>query len=307
MDKLQRCKFQMHWLNKQVSATGSDDNHEAFLAEVSRGKSIENIFMYLRKHDEKQVLRSVDPKSKRSPLHIACKHGYMHLIELFLNKGADVEARDKLLKTPLHYACENGHALVVKTLMENRADPFEKDNCGRTALHYAIYSGQTDVLAILTMSNEGIVHIKDHAGRTPLHHAVFMESNQILLISKLISHGADVNAVDNDRRTPLHHAAEAGKPRVIPILVQNSALTAVKDKFGKTPLELAANNHIKELIIAYCAPQYQPSEEKIMESLGKKDMKVNKKGQMQFPVTYDPPLETINRETGTLKKKKKVV
>ena len=80
----------------------------------------------------------------------------------------------------------------------------------------------------------------------------------------MISHGADVNAVDNDRRTPLHHAAEAGKPRVIPILVQNNALTAVKDKFGKTPLEMAANNHIKELIIAYCAPQYQQSEEQIM-------------------------------------------
>ena len=218
-----------------------------------------------------------------------------------------MEARDKLLKTPLHYACENGHALIVKTLMENRADPFEKDNCGRTALHYAVYSGATDVLAILTMSNEGIVHVKDHAGRTPLHHAVFMEANQILLISKLIAHGADVNAVDNDRRTPLHHAAEAGKPRVIPILVQNSALTAVKDKQGKTPLELAANSHIKELIIAYCAPQYQPSEEQIMESLGTRDMKVNKKGQMQFPVTYDPPLETIKRDQGTLKKKKKSV
>ena len=100
----------MHWLNKQVSATGDGNQHEGFLAEVSRGKSIENIFMYLRKHDEKQVLQSVDPKSKRSPLHIAAKGGYMHLIELFLNKGADIEARDKLLKTPLHYACENGHA-----------------------------------------------------------------------------------------------------------------------------------------------------------------------------------------------------
>ena len=167
----------MHWLNKQVSATGGDDNHTAFIEEVSRGKSIENILMYLRKHNEEQVLRSVDQKSKRSPLHIAAKNGYMHLIDLFLNKRADVEARDKLLKTPLHYACENGHALVVKKLMENGADPFEKDNCGRTALHYAVYSGQTDVVALLTMSNEGIVHIKDHAGRTPLHHAVFMESN----------------------------------------------------------------------------------------------------------------------------------
>jgi hypothetical protein len=42
----------MHWLNKSVSAKGGSDQHEAFLEEVARGKSIENIFMYLRKHDE---------------------------------------------------------------------------------------------------------------------------------------------------------------------------------------------------------------------------------------------------------------
>jgi ankyrin repeat protein len=97
--------------------------------------------------------------------------------------------------------------------------------------------------------------MKDHAGRTPLHHAVFMESNQVLMISKLLDYGADVNALDTDRRTCLHHAAEANKARVIPILIQRGALTGLKDSLmNKTPLELAANDHIKEIIIAYCAP-----------------------------------------------------
>ena len=102
---------------------------------------IEKVFMYLRKTDIQQVMTAVEQKSKRSPLHIVTKHGHVHLVEFLLQKGAEIEARDKLLKTPLHYACENGHALVVKMLMDNNADPFEKDNCGRTALHYAIYSG----------------------------------------------------------------------------------------------------------------------------------------------------------------------
>jgi|TARA_B110000285_G_C15026311_1_gene564342 ankyrin repeat protein len=58
-----------------------------------------------------------------------------------LDRNANIEARDKLLKTSLHYACEGGHALVVKELMERGADVFDRDNCGRTAMHYAVYSG----------------------------------------------------------------------------------------------------------------------------------------------------------------------
>lgn len=180
---------------------------------------IEKVFMYLRKNDMANVISSVEQKSKRSPLHIATKHGHLHLVEFLLNKGANIEARDKLLKTPLHYACENGHALVVKMLMDNNADPFEKDNCGRSTLHYAVYSGNTDIVDLLAQHSTEIVHQKDHAGRTPLHHAVFMEANQVLMISKLLDYGSDINSLDSDRRTPLHHAAEGNKPRVIPVLI----------------------------------------------------------------------------------------
>lgn len=75
------------------------------------------------------------------------------------------------------------------------------------------------------------------------------------MVIKLLNSGADVNALDNDRRTVLHHAAEAGKARVIPILVQRGASTGTKDSLkNKTPLELAVNDHIKELIIVHSSP-----------------------------------------------------
>lgn len=260
VEKLQRCKFHMHWFIKQANAGGYDDQHENFMKLVEIG-DLEKVFMYMRKNEVAQVLQAVEKKSKRSPLHIAAKFGHLHLIEFFINKGANVEARDKLLKTPLHYACEAGNTLAVKMLMENGSDPFEKDNCGRTALHYSVYCGRTDIIALLTQHTTDIVHMKDHAGRTALHHAVFMEANQVLMISKLLDYGADVNALDSDRRTALHHAAESNKPRTIPILIQRGAHTSLKDSLlKKTPLELAANDHIKELIIAYCSPQYMPNE-----------------------------------------------
>jgi len=39
------------------------------------------------------------------------------------------------------------------------------------------------------------------------------------MVLKLLNLGSDVNALDSDRRTVLHHAAEAGKARLVPILV----------------------------------------------------------------------------------------
>ena len=258
VEKLQRCKFHMNWYVKQASATGYADEHTEFMKRVIKG-DIEQVLLYLRKQDVAQVLASVEQISKRSPLHLATKYGHLHLVEFLLNKGANIEARDKLLKTPLHYACENGHNLmVVKMLLDNNADPFERDNCGRSALHYAVYSGNKDMIELLTTNKPDLVHQKDHAGRTPLHHAVFMEGHsQVLMISKLLDIGADVNALDSDRRTALHHAAEANKKRIIPVLIQRGAHTAIKDSLKKkTPIELAANDSIKELMIVYCSPEY---------------------------------------------------
>jgi ankyrin repeat protein len=54
-------------------------------------------------------------------------------------------------------------------------------------------------------------------------------ARQVEMALKLLNMGADVNALDVDRRTPLHHAAEGGKARVIPLLVQRGATTGTKD------------------------------------------------------------------------------
>ena len=85
---------------------------------------------------------------------------------------------------------------------------------------------------------------------------------------KLLNLGADVNALDLDRRTPLHHAAEAGKARLIPLLVQRGATTGTKDSLkGMTPIELACNDHIKELIIVHSSPNYVPKQADLVQGL----------------------------------------
>lgn len=84
-----------------------------------------------------------------------------------------------------------------------------------------------------------IVHCTDDHGRTALHYAIFNSNpRQVNIVRTLLELKSDVNAVDEERKTPLHHAAESGKTRAIPILIQNGASLVIRDKVNKkTPLE----------------------------------------------------------------------
>ncbi|KJP87631.1 hypothetical protein AK88_02659 [Plasmodium fragile] len=50
----------------------------------------------------------------------------------------------------LHYACDRGYLDIVKVLIEYGADVNADDSFGDTALHIAAYSGKTDIIKYLT-------------------------------------------------------------------------------------------------------------------------------------------------------------
>jgi ankyrin repeat protein len=60
--------------------------------------------------------------------------GFDNIVEALLAHGADVNARDKDNYTALIFACINGNLETVKLLMEHGADPKHKNNKGNTAL-----------------------------------------------------------------------------------------------------------------------------------------------------------------------------
>ena len=80
-----------------------------------------------------QDIRLVNIQSKKvqtTPLHVAAHRGYLDIVRLLVDAGADVNAKEGNYSksTPLHWAAKEGNLQVVKLLVESGAELNIKDN-----------------------------------------------------------------------------------------------------------------------------------------------------------------------------------
>ena len=159
------------------------------------------------------------------PIHSAAARGDLAGVQAELNNGADVNAkfREGLVfhcGTPLHYAVDGGYKEVAELLINKGADVQSKDKCGESALHTAAIRGYEDIAELL-IANGADVNAKDRSDRTPLHKAVTFFHYHKEVAELLIAEGADVNAKDYDDSTPLREAFRF--PDAVKLLIENGA------------------------------------------------------------------------------------
>ena len=68
-------------------------------------------------------------------------------------------------------------------------------------------------------------------------------------LNVLLASGADVDKTDNYGYTPLYNACVKGHIEIVEILITNKANFLYKNYDGKTPLDIARTDEIKQLII----------------------------------------------------------
>ncbi|NXT02486.1 IKBZ inhibitor, partial [Jacana jacana] len=130
--------------------------------------------------------------------------------------------------------------------------PVEKllapDENGNRLLHKAVAQGRRALTFTLAQRFASLnkINEKDAKKQTALHLAA--EKNQHLMVSDLISLGANVNEQDSLGKTPLHLCAENGYLRVLEVLKNckdNGVCVEVNltDHYGFTPLHCAALAH----------------------------------------------------------------
>jgi ankyrin repeat protein len=180
-----------------------------------------------------------------TPLHLAARDGRVDLVQLLIERGADVNARNHRGATPLHYAASSRPVSVF--LLENKARADVADESGRTPLHWAARLGETPVVVLL-MDRGFAPNARDLHGRAPLHDAA--TAGMAETASALIRRGAEVAAADEFHSTPLHEAASAKSADVVAVLLGARAPADARDDFGRTPLHEAARQRSQPVVAA---------------------------------------------------------
>jgi ankyrin repeat protein len=141
-----------------------------------------------------------------SPLHLAASHseGGNGSITRLIMGGANLEAKNKAGLTPTHIACENNNIGALRALILARANLAATGNEGVTPLHIAT---RWNNLASMQLLLENGVPNSEPTSRltTPLHIAVKESHNDAVRI--LLETGAAINSCTLDGWSPLHLAA----------------------------------------------------------------------------------------------------
>ncbi|KAH9986223.1 ankyrin repeat-containing domain protein [Russula vinacea] len=101
-----------------------------------------------------------------SPLHSAARSGIPDIVELLLNSGADVSARDISNATPLHEATKSGNLDVVRLLLGHGAGVNAREFNHKTPLHLTSLVGSLDMSRLL-IEHGAEINAQDDNGQIP--------------------------------------------------------------------------------------------------------------------------------------------
>jgi serine/threonine protein kinase len=177
-----------------------------------------------------------------------------------IERGADINIRNKMGQTPLYYAIRGDNTDIAKSLIEKGADINNRDQMGQTPLYYAINEGNT-IIVIILIEKGADINIRDSIGRTPLDIAMLNDNitSRVYLVNLLIKKDADINIVknliekdakNNDNEIPryLFSALDSMDSNWVKFLIKKGANVNLKDKNGDTFLDIAYNGGFKDSI-----------------------------------------------------------
>ena len=198
--------------------------------------------------------------NRMTPLHyVAHWHKNPKVIAVFVQAGANINVRDEDGKTPIHWAASfNEDPKVIEAFLNAGADVHALDKYRSTPLHSAAGSNENPEVTQVLLDAGAKINSRDKYGWTPLHSAA-NDNESTEVIKVLLDAGANLHARatgwgNDDKITPLHIAAGSYKTNeVIMILLKAGADGKATDKLGRTPFDIAKENHTIKDSDAYWA------------------------------------------------------
>jgi ankyrin repeat protein len=161
---------------------------------------------------------------ERTPWLLSLQVGDVLKAKLLLAAGADRDDRGRCGKSPLMYPIINGHVEMLRWLLSEGFDPNDVDEFQTTPLMEAVEYRALECVNILIAAGADI-HRINHCGEQAITRA-----NDIGIVRVLVDRGADLNDIADDMRAALTHLPIDGKLRV-----SREEYVATKYRsFGKT-------------------------------------------------------------------------
>ena len=186
-----------------------------------------------------------------TPLHIAVSEGRAGMIELLVDRGADIEAKSELQgMRSLHLAAQLGELQIVETLLKQGADVNSGTDADETVLHLATKAGNLTLIRLLIDRGAKINAKENSRDFTPLMIASLrgdLETTKLLIES-----GADIEATSNSGRTAFYLATAeeslrgVGSDALIRYFAAQGADLEKPDDAGVTALEKVRSRNSPE-------------------------------------------------------------
>lgn len=194
---------------------------------------------------------------KQTSLHIACIFNKIDSVNLLIEHGSNLYARDDANLTPVELACLSDNQTLLSILIEHHYSlkklyEFNETNQKSVKLLHLAATCKigTKCLAYLCKDTTNINEICNNTYlSTPLHFAVIEGNTQAVRV--LLQSGALVSAVDYLGNSPLHYATEIGKVDIIRMLVEFGAKIHLQNKEDLTPSQIAMAQDNKEVKLYY--------------------------------------------------------
>ncbi|KAF3626211.1 putative aquaporin TIP1-1-like [Capsicum annuum] len=132
-------------------------------------------------------------------LHLTCLYGHLSCVQLLLERGASLEAKDEDGALPLHDACAGGYTEIAQLLINSAPNP----DCVKRMLESVDVEGDTHLVA-----NRVLVDFEQ-----PLHHAA--RGEHVNVIRLLLASGACPTKTNIYGKSPGELAAPDTEPQRI--------------------------------------------------------------------------------------------
>jgi ankyrin repeat protein len=156
------------------------------------------------------------------PLTIAASMRMGNIVDLLIDKGADIPVNDNVGEKLLRLAVSRNLVRLFDIMKQKGANLNIKVKNEGSLIHLATESGNKEMVEKLIMEGLNVNQI-DFAGWTPLHYAAYYNRNEIAVI--LVQGGADINAINIMGKSAYNLAKEENHTEVMEFLIDRNSDT----------------------------------------------------------------------------------